>query len=110
MRWDTIVLDATDTAKTVKELLGLTTKYQHIVKIVLYPEGGNNSGATGPARVGGSDVARSATPANTRGVPLVPGIIDTSTFSSVGGGVYHFDRIYVVGESGDVIQVGYLMN
>ena len=34
MVFATVVLDATDTAKTIKELLSLTSKYRHLTRII----------------------------------------------------------------------------
>lgn len=113
MHWKTIVLTATDTPATIKDLLSLTDKYRHITRIVLYPEAGNNSGANGPARVGGSDVDRVAADAGVgddaypNGFPLVPGIIESELFARAPGGVYHLDLIYITGETGDIFQMGY---
>lgn len=103
MIFNTFSLDATDTPKTIKELLGITSKYRHLTWIRIYAESTNNSGATGSARIGDSVVSRG----DIMGIPLLPGILDTETFKPAGGGIYHLDRIYITGEAGDTFQIMY---
>ena len=109
MHWTRVTLTQTDVAENVYTLSGLTSKYRNIVRIVIYAEGGNNDGVNGPARIGGSDVDR-VVAAGVKGVPLFPGIADATTFAAAGAaaGVYDLSKLYIMGESGDVFQIGYV--
>ena len=109
MHWTRVTLAATDTPSDIKTLASLTTKYRNIVRIVIYAEDGNNAGANGPARVGASDVDR-VVAGGVKGIPLFPGITDTTTFAAAGAaaGIYDFSKIYITGETGDVFQIGYV--
>lgn len=100
MRFITVTLDATDTAKTIATLASLTEKKSHISTIVIYAESGNNVSS---ARIGGSDVDR--LPAV--GMPLPAGEIQDRYFPPQQGGIYNFDHIWIVGETGDIFQIGY---
>jgi hypothetical protein len=116
----TVVLDATDTPKTIRALAALATAIpatstrrntklaNNIVMFTVYPESGNNVGAVGPARLGfDASILRDATAANCHGDPLLPGI--RTDYAPAGGGaaVYNFDTTWLTGQSGDVFQIDY---
>ncbi len=131
MRFYTITLTATDTPASMydlivaslqdssqaAELATFQKKFKDVARIIIYPEGGNDAGANGPARIGKGDgmtkVDRIAADAGAtddaapNGFPLMPGIINTDLFAAVGvAGVYNTQALYISGQIGDIFQLG----
>jgi hypothetical protein len=130
MRTLTVVLDATDTPKSIAYLATLSTaipqitdalapttpsgrKLRGVLWFQIRGEAGNNIDATdGEARIGfestnvAANFITSRVVATAHGTPLLPGI--THDFISAGpAGIYDFSTIAISGETGDIFQIHY---
>lgn len=113
MRWIRVTLTQTNVAQQISGpggLTVLTSKFKNLLFFVIYPEDVNNVDATnGPARIGDSTVQR-VVASGSKGIPLLPGIINSAIAPPVGQHApYSLETLFIMGQTGDVFQIGYVM-